>query len=179
VLQQSSAGVSRNALNTITGRLKVSIQVSVDASGNVSQAKFVSHGPSQYFATRAMAAAQRWKFKPPQIDGHAADSEWLLRFQFGRTSIEAFPAEVKPLNDGLSFRCGRFSLIFHTICRSMPSRNSPSPVCNRSRRTKRRTAPSKEPRSSILDSRWRVELSVMCHEFSPSPRMMRGFPSLE
>jgi TonB family protein len=96
VLQQVQPEVSRNALNTITGRLKVSVQVSVDASGNVSQAKFVSHGPSQYFANRAMAAAQRWKFRPPQIDGHAADSEWLLRFQFGRTSIEVFPEEVKP-----------------------------------------------------------------------------------
>jgi len=96
VLHQVQPEASRNALNTITGRLKVSVQVSVDASGNVSQAKFASHGPSQYFANRAMAAAQRWKFKPPQIDGHAVESEWLLRFQFGRTSIEVFPAEVKP-----------------------------------------------------------------------------------
>jgi len=96
VLQQVQPDVSRNALNTITGRLKVSVQVAVDASGNVSQAKFVSHGPSQYFANRAMAAAQRWKFNPPQVNGRAVASEWLLRFQFARTSIQVFPAEVKP-----------------------------------------------------------------------------------
>jgi TonB family protein len=96
VRQQVQPDVSRNALNTITGRLKVAIQASVDASGNVSQAKFVSPGPSQYFANRAMAAAQRWKFNPPQLNGHAAESEWLLRFQFTPTSVQVFPAEVKP-----------------------------------------------------------------------------------
>ena len=88
--------VSRGAQNTITGHVKVSVQVSVDASGNVSQANFVSAGPSRYFADRALAAARRWKFTPPQVDGQAAASEWILRFQFGRTNTEVFPSEVKP-----------------------------------------------------------------------------------
>jgi TonB family protein len=96
VLQQVQPDVSQGALNTINGRLKVSIQVAVNASGNVSQAKFVSHGPSQYFANRAMAAAQRWKFKPPQVDGHAVASDWVLHFQFARSSVQVSPAEVKP-----------------------------------------------------------------------------------
>ena len=96
VLQQVEPDVSRNALNTITGRVKVSVQVAVDASGNVSQAKLVSPGPSQYFANRALAAAGRFKFNPPQIDGKATASEWLLRFQFERTSAQVFPAETKP-----------------------------------------------------------------------------------
>ena len=96
VLQQVMPEVSRGAQNTITGRLKVSVQVDVDASGNVSQAKFVSPGPSTYFANHALAAARRWKFNPPQVDGHAAASEWLLRFQFGRASTQVFPAEIKP-----------------------------------------------------------------------------------
>jgi TonB family protein len=96
VLQKVEPDVSRNAQNTITGRLKVSVQVAVDASGNVTQAKFVTHGPSQYFAIKALAAAERWKFNPPQVDGRPAASEWLLRFQFGRTSIQVVPEEVKP-----------------------------------------------------------------------------------
>jgi TonB family protein len=76
--------------------VKVSVQVSVDASGDVSQAKFVSPGPSKYFANLALAAARRWRFNPPQVDGQAVVSEWILRFQFGRTSTQVFPAEIKP-----------------------------------------------------------------------------------
>jgi len=96
VLQQVLPDVSRSAQNTITGTLKVSVQVSVDASGNVSQAKFVSAGPSKYFADHALAASRNWKFKPPQLDGQPTTSEWILRFQFKRTSVQVFPAEVRP-----------------------------------------------------------------------------------
>jgi len=96
VLQQVLPDVSRSAQNTVSGHVKVSVQVSVDAAGDVSQAKFISAGPSKYFADRALAAARRWKFTPPQVDGQAAASEWVLRFQFGRTSTQVFPAEIKP-----------------------------------------------------------------------------------
>jgi TonB family protein len=96
VLQQVLPDVSRGAQNTIEGHVKVSVQVSVDASGNVSQARLVSPGPSKYFANHALAAANRWKFTPPQIDGQAAASEWVLRFQFGRTGTQVVPQETKP-----------------------------------------------------------------------------------
>jgi TonB family protein len=96
VLQQVQPDVSRSAQNTITGRFKVSVQVEVDASGNVSQAKLAFPGPSAYFANHALAAARSWKFNPPQVDGEAAASEWMLRFQFSRASIQAFPSEIKP-----------------------------------------------------------------------------------
>ena len=96
VLKQVTPDVSRNAQNTIEGRLKVVIEVSVDASGNVSQAKLVSPGPSVYFANRALGAARGWKFTPPQIDGQAAASTWVLRFQFRKTSIEVSPTEKNP-----------------------------------------------------------------------------------
>ena len=96
VLEQVLPDVSRGAQNTVTGHVKVSVQVSVDSSGNVSEAKFVSAGPSKYFADRAMAAARRSKFTPPQVDGRAAASEWVLRFQFGRTGTEVVPTEIKP-----------------------------------------------------------------------------------
>jgi TonB family protein len=97
VLQQVMPDVSRGALNTIEkGRLKVGVQVEVDSSGNVTQAKLVSPGPSGYFANRSLAAARRWKFTPPQVNGQATASVWTLRFQFRRTAAEVFPAETHP-----------------------------------------------------------------------------------
>ncbi|HXM69292.1 MAG TPA: TonB family protein [Candidatus Acidoferrum sp.] len=96
VLQQVMPDVSKNARNTITGHLKVAVRVVVDSSGNVTDAKFVTHGPSQYFASRALSAAEKWKFTPPQVDGRASASEWLLRFQFSKGSVQVVPTEVKP-----------------------------------------------------------------------------------
>jgi TonB family protein len=96
VLQQVLPDVSRSAQNTIRGKVKVSVQVSVDSSGSVTQANFISPGPSKYFANQALTAARRWKFNPPQVDGKAAASEWNLRFQFGRASTQVFPAQTKP-----------------------------------------------------------------------------------
>jgi TonB family protein len=96
VLQQVLPDVSRGAQNTIEGHVKVGVHVSVDASGNVTEAKFVSAGPSKYFADRALAAAHQWKFTPPQVDGQSVASEWTLRFQYGRTSTQVIPAEIKP-----------------------------------------------------------------------------------
>jgi TonB family protein len=96
VSQQVLPEVSRSAQNTITGRVKVRVQVSVDAGGNVTQAKLVSPGPSQYFARQALSAARRWKFSPPQVNGQPSSSEWMMRFEFGRKSIQAFSSELKP-----------------------------------------------------------------------------------
>src|ERR1700733_10378234 len=96
VLQEVSPDVSPGARRTITGRVKVSVQVSVDTSGNVSQARLASSGPSKYFANQALAAARRWKFTPAEVNGQPLPSEWTLRFQFGRTSTQVFPAETKP-----------------------------------------------------------------------------------
>jgi TonB family protein len=96
VLQQVLPEVSQGARNTIQGHIKVNIHVSVDTSGNVSQARLISSGPSKYFANQALTAARRWKFGPPQLNGQPSPSEWILRFQFGRTSTQVFPAEAKP-----------------------------------------------------------------------------------
>jgi TonB family protein len=96
VLQQVMPDVSRSAQNTITGRFRVNVQVEVDAAGSVSQTKLISPGPSPYFANHALAAARRWKFNPPQVNGQTVASVWTLRFQFSRANIQVFPAEVKP-----------------------------------------------------------------------------------
>jgi TonB family protein len=96
VRNQVPPEVSRGAESTIHGHVKVSVHLSVDASGNVSEATLVSAGPSQYFAGRALAAARLWKFDPAKIDGKATPSEWVLRFQFGKGSQTVAPTETKP-----------------------------------------------------------------------------------
>jgi TonB family protein len=96
VLQEVPPIVSPGARRTITGHIKVGVQVSVDTSGNVSEAVLVTAGPSKYFARQAMTAARGWKFTPPQVNGRPATSVWILRFQFGRTSTQVSPTETKP-----------------------------------------------------------------------------------
>jgi TonB family protein len=74
----------------------VTIRVTVDPGGNVSNAAFDSPGPSKYFAKLALQAAQHWKFKPAQVDGQAVSSVWILRFQFRQTATEVTPVEASP-----------------------------------------------------------------------------------
>jgi len=95
-LQQVPPDVSRSALRTVHGKLKVRIKVTVDSSGNVTLAKFDSRGPSRYFAERALRAAQKWTFKPPQIEGKGVPSEWMLKFEFERSGTSVHPAQTFP-----------------------------------------------------------------------------------
>ena len=96
VAQQVSPDVSRSALRTIHGKLKIRVKVTVDSSGNVTLAKFDSRGPSRYFADRTLRAAQQWTFKPPQIDGKSVPSEWMLKFEFERSGASVHPAQTFP-----------------------------------------------------------------------------------
>jgi TonB family protein len=88
--------VSKSAQNTITGTLRVRVKVAVDAAGNVQRASFVSPGPSKYFARQAMEAAQQWKFAPPQVNGQAMPSAWILHFGFKKSGTEVDPQPAKP-----------------------------------------------------------------------------------
>ena len=88
--------VPRSARETIRGKVKVSVRVRVNPSGGVVGAKLISPGPSKYFAEQALQAARRWKFSPPKIDGQDAESEWTLRFEFGKNGTTAVPARVAP-----------------------------------------------------------------------------------
>lgn len=94
VARQVLPDVSRNARNTIQGKIRVGVRVDVDESGNVTSARLTSPGPSQYFARLALQAARQWEFKPPQVNGKATPSAWLLRFRFGRSSTEASPVRA-------------------------------------------------------------------------------------
>jgi TonB family protein len=96
VLNRVTPPISNSAQHGIHGRLKVSVQVSVNTVGSVFATKLVSAGPSSYFANQALEAARGWKFKPPMIGGQAANSEWLLHFQFTRTGTQVTPVETRP-----------------------------------------------------------------------------------
>ena len=96
VTYQALPNIPENILGTIQGHVNVRIRVEVDPEGNVSQAAIDLPGPSRYFAGQALQAAQNWKFTPAQVDGHAAASTWLLRFQFGQTQTVATPSEEFP-----------------------------------------------------------------------------------
>ncbi len=83
-----------HADRTIHGRLAVRVKVSVDTQGNVSNATLDQAGPSRYFARIALQAAQKWRFRPPQVNGSPAPSTWLLRFEFRRGATTVNPIEA-------------------------------------------------------------------------------------
>ncbi len=96
VLQKVLPQVSPSARNTIEGKIKVRVRVEVDPSGNVTEARLVSPGPSRYFAQRALEAARGWKFTPAQMRGQPVPSEWNLRFGFRRTDTEVVATQTAP-----------------------------------------------------------------------------------
>jgi TonB family protein len=96
VLHQVLPNVSQSARNTIEGKVRVRVKLAVDESGNVTEASFLLPGPSKYFARLAMQASRDWKFTPPQANGQQVPSEWVLKFAFGRTATEVYPAQQSP-----------------------------------------------------------------------------------
>jgi serine/threonine protein kinase len=96
VAQQVLPDVSRGARNTVQGKIRIIVRVSVDPTGNVAGAAFQVMGPSQYFARKTMEAARDWKFTPPEVDGKPLASEWSLRFAIGRTGTEVYPSQIAP-----------------------------------------------------------------------------------
>jgi TonB family protein len=96
VVQQILPAVSPGARRTIEGRIRVRIRVDVDSSGNVTDTKFESAGPSRYFSNKTMEAARNWKFAPPQVHGQAEASTWVLKFAIGRTSTTVESSQTKP-----------------------------------------------------------------------------------
>jgi TonB family protein len=96
VLQQVMPRVSPSARHTIEGKIKVGVRVKIDPSGNVSEARLVSPGPSKYFARLALEAAREWKFSPAQVQNQAVASEWDLRFGFRRTGTDVASTQITP-----------------------------------------------------------------------------------
>jgi TonB family protein len=86
--------VSQRSLNTITGKVRVTVKLAVDQNGKVSSAALQSAGPSDYFAKVALEASRHWKFDPAQDGGAPVASQWLLRYAFGRGGVEVRPERV-------------------------------------------------------------------------------------
>jgi TonB family protein len=86
VLHQEIPKVSRGARESIHGRLKVTVRVGVDRTGNVVSATLDNPGPSKYFARSASDAARKWRFAPADNQDHRV---WLLRFEFTRSATTA------------------------------------------------------------------------------------------
>lgn len=96
LVKQPLPDVPARASNTIQGKVKVQVKVSVDASGNVVAARLVSAGPSKYFANLALRAAPAFKFTSPQKDGQNVASEWILKYEFERAGTNVQAAQVSP-----------------------------------------------------------------------------------
>jgi TonB family protein len=96
VLDQALPQVSAKALSTVTGTVRVVVKAHVDAAGQVASAQLQEPGPSQYFADKAVQAAQRWVFSSPEVNGRSAESDWLIRFEFTNDGVKAFPEQVTP-----------------------------------------------------------------------------------
>lgn len=88
--------VSGSALRTIQGKIRVQVEVSVDETGNVTEARFKSSGPSRYFAEKSLEAARRWKFTAPVEDGHPVASRWLVQFTISRGGVDESAEQIRP-----------------------------------------------------------------------------------
>jgi TonB family protein len=96
VVQQVLPEAPQKARDTIRGKVRLTVKVNVDESGNVTQATLDAPGPSQYFADRTLAAAKLWKFVPAKIDGRKVSSQWLLYFEIEPASTTVHPKQTAP-----------------------------------------------------------------------------------
>lgn len=96
VIERVLPDVPPSARNTIQGTVRVTVRVDVDTSGNVQFAELAAPGPSKYFSTLAMQAAQHWGFQPPKVAGQSILSTWTLRFEFTRAGTTVVPTQVIP-----------------------------------------------------------------------------------
>lgn len=96
VLQQDVPEVSAKARASIQGKVRVSVKVRVDTSGNVTGAELTSPGPSKYFADLAVKSAHRWEFAPAKFNGQYVPSEWILRYEFGSSTTKVNPQQTSP-----------------------------------------------------------------------------------
>lgn len=100
VLQRSGVServlpqVPRSARETIHGKVRVKVRISVDSSGKVSSAVLSSPGPSKYFARLALEASRKWQFIPAEVNGQPTQTQWVLEYKFGRSTTEVIPTQL-------------------------------------------------------------------------------------
>jgi len=96
VAEKVMPSVSQRSRSTITGKVRVGVKVAVDPSGRVVNASLTSPGPSRYFANLALQSARKWTFTPPRMAEQAVSSQWILKFAFARSGVEAQYQQVSP-----------------------------------------------------------------------------------
>ena len=77
----------------------VILRVTVNRSGSVADASYVSPGAGNYFARIAQRAALQWTFDPPLHAGRPQASVWTLRFSFSRRGIDVAETEEDRYGD--------------------------------------------------------------------------------
>ncbi len=95
VTERVMPDVSSSASRTIHGKVLVKVHVKVDANGVVSGAAIQS-AASRYFGAKALEAARKWKFRPPQANSQAVASQWILEFMFRQNGTTVNPVQAKP-----------------------------------------------------------------------------------
>jgi TonB family protein len=96
VLEQVLPEISEKARDSIVGTVRVGVRVQVNPAGHVTGVTLDSPGPSKFFAAKALAAAQDWKFIPPTLGGRSVPSEWILRFYFSNADTKVHPTQATP-----------------------------------------------------------------------------------
>jgi TonB family protein len=96
VVQQILPDVSKSSLRTIRGTVRVKVRLYINEAGTVERVQIESAGPSKYFASKSLEAAQQWKFAAPVSNGKNVPSQWNLEFQFKRTATRVHPVQVAP-----------------------------------------------------------------------------------
>lgn len=85
VIRRVLPQIPAKARHTIQGKVRIGVQVRVDPSGRVTDAKLDVPGPSRYFAQLALTAARQWRFTPIQTPDRSVTREMTLRFEISRT----------------------------------------------------------------------------------------------
>jgi hypothetical protein len=81
--------IPQAALDTITGRVRINVRVSVDSAGQVDQATLEPPPASKYFTDRVLVAAHAWKFPAGN-----APQDWLLHFELMREKTRVSAAKI-------------------------------------------------------------------------------------
>jgi serine/threonine protein kinase len=81
VLHKVIPEISQGARATIRGRIKVTVLLTVDQSGSVTNTALKNGGSSRYFARLATEAGRQWMFIQAS---NPTPRKWLLHFEFTR-----------------------------------------------------------------------------------------------
>jgi serine/threonine protein kinase len=87
VLHKVMPDISQGARATIRGRIKVTVLLTVDQSGGVTNTTLMNGGASRYFTRLATEAGRHWMFTQAN---NSAPRKWLLHFEFTRDGATGY-----------------------------------------------------------------------------------------